>query len=715
MTTCTTTCSGSCVVVCGGSCTDLCADGCYNTCSIACADSCTGSCAGGCSTACTTTCLGSCLESCVQTCAGSCSDVCSTECTVNCDAECVQTCSGGCKEGCLGSCSGTCIDNCVAACAVDCSGTCSSSCSEGCFDGCMETCIDNCVEACAINCSDTCSGSSTTTNPGDGTLELGDTGSEVTVLQQDLVYIGYSLSVTGTYDAATESAVRVFQILTGIGVDGIVGPETRNKLAEVVSNKNNGWLSRGMKGSDILHLQNNLNTLGYNCGTADGEFGINTYNAVRSFQAAKGLTQDGIVGPATMSAINAALNAPAGIITIHERTSSSITLNIIRGIGKRIKYYQAANYEYTKQEIPITDQEANTGKKLFENLVPNTAYIFELINSQGTIEFKTGTTTLHQGTVSLSLVAIDVGYSNITWKIEAADNKTLEAYESTITPTGSVSYTLLDSMTIHGITCTYSISALNPDTFYIAIIKDGDNPIASDLEKTLMLDETQAENGGHNELIDKLNFLINDGDLTLGNGEIWSIFSGIFQSGIELWNKNYGNIRIDKLGKVIKVTETVGGTARVIGRYTLDQAEEFPQYLKYFSSRANYLDSIKSTLGAALSLIGIAIDVREGIKAEIEEANAENRAVRWYDIAVSIVYDIAIGVVGAVIGTFVGAYFGSLVLTPGLGTLIGSLTGGLAGYIWSVFTDNARDQIVDMITALFENADQQVITGNAWS
>jgi len=42
-----------------------------------------------------------------------------------------------------------------------------------------------------------------------------------------------------------------------------------------------------------------LNSLGYNCGTPDGNFGKQTEVAVKAFQKQYGLTQDGIVGPKT--------------------------------------------------------------------------------------------------------------------------------------------------------------------------------------------------------------------------------------------------------------------------------------------------------------------------------------------------------------------------------------------------------------------------------
>ena len=55
-------------------------------------------------------------------------------------------------------------------------------------------------------------------------------------------------------------------------------------------------LKKGCKGDDVRLLQTKLNSLGYDCGNADGDFGTKTDKAVKKFQKAKGLTQDGIVG-----------------------------------------------------------------------------------------------------------------------------------------------------------------------------------------------------------------------------------------------------------------------------------------------------------------------------------------------------------------------------------------------------------------------------------
>lgn len=64
----------------------------------------------------------------------------------------------------------------------------------------------------------------------------------------------------------------------------------------------------GSKGTDVVALQNKLNSIGFDCGAADGIFGKKTLAAVRLYQAAKGLEVDGIVGPQTW----ASLDKPSG-------------------------------------------------------------------------------------------------------------------------------------------------------------------------------------------------------------------------------------------------------------------------------------------------------------------------------------------------------------------------------------------------------------------
>jgi hypothetical protein len=66
-------------------------------------------------------------------------------------------------------------------------------------------------------------------------------------------------------------------------------------------------LRRGAKGAEVRQVQEALVVLGYST-TIDGKFGPATAQAVKSFQASSGLTDDGVVGPATLSALSAAVN-----------------------------------------------------------------------------------------------------------------------------------------------------------------------------------------------------------------------------------------------------------------------------------------------------------------------------------------------------------------------------------------------------------------------
>jgi hypothetical protein len=65
-------------------------------------------------------------------------------------------------------------------------------------------------------------------------------------------------------------------------------------------------LRRGAKGAEVRQVQEALVALGYST-IIDGKFGPATAQAVKSFQASSGLTDDGVVGPATLSALSAAV------------------------------------------------------------------------------------------------------------------------------------------------------------------------------------------------------------------------------------------------------------------------------------------------------------------------------------------------------------------------------------------------------------------------
>lgn len=67
-------------------------------------------------------------------------------------------------------------------------------------------------------------------------------------------------------------------------------------------------LRKGSRGAAVVTLQKNLNTVMHAGLTADGIFGINTYEALKYFQSRYGLEVDGIYGPASRAKMREALN-----------------------------------------------------------------------------------------------------------------------------------------------------------------------------------------------------------------------------------------------------------------------------------------------------------------------------------------------------------------------------------------------------------------------
>lgn len=70
-------------------------------------------------------------------------------------------------------------------------------------------------------------------------------------------------------------------------------------------------LKKGSKGESVRHLQEVLASNGFDPGVPDGHFGSKTDQAVRAFQADRGLTDDGIVGARTWAALEAGEPTPS--------------------------------------------------------------------------------------------------------------------------------------------------------------------------------------------------------------------------------------------------------------------------------------------------------------------------------------------------------------------------------------------------------------------
>src|SRR3954447_1684907 len=144
-------------------------------------------------------------------------------------------------------------------------------------------------------------------------LGLGDRGPAVADVQAalrslELLPAGPDAGeATAVYDEATELAVRHFQQVRGLSVDGRVGEETYRALSEARWSLGDRLLrydpERLTRGDDVTNLQDRLHELRYDAGPVDGVFGPETEAGLRAFQRDYGLTADGTCGPATLRAL----------------------------------------------------------------------------------------------------------------------------------------------------------------------------------------------------------------------------------------------------------------------------------------------------------------------------------------------------------------------------------------------------------------------------
>ena len=176
--------------------------------------------------------------------------------------------------------------------------------------------------------------------PTSAALRNGSQGAAVETVQQRLKTLGYLTgSVDGTFGNGTEKAVREFQSINGLTVDGVVGARTMEKLmsssakpkpaAKSDTSKatamprpktytastpsaSYGYLAPGNSGGSVTKLQNRLISLGYLSGKATGKYDDATEEAVRAFQERNGQWVDGKAGPDTQSMLysDKALAAP---------------------------------------------------------------------------------------------------------------------------------------------------------------------------------------------------------------------------------------------------------------------------------------------------------------------------------------------------------------------------------------------------------------------
>ena len=132
----------------------------------------------------------------------------------------------------------------------------------------------------------------------------GSTGEDVKTVQYLATAQGHSTGIDGDFGPLTKAAVQAFQASRGLGVDGIVGPQTWPQLIIQVQ--------QGGNGDAVRAVQSQIHGRGDGAHIAiDGIFGQETSEVVRAFQTLLGLSVDGIVGPQTWNyLVNGYLAAP---------------------------------------------------------------------------------------------------------------------------------------------------------------------------------------------------------------------------------------------------------------------------------------------------------------------------------------------------------------------------------------------------------------------
>src|ERR1044072_1891802 len=149
-------------------------------------------------------------------------------------------------------------------------------------------------------------------------LRQGDRGAAVTEIRAALSALGLlegadadrgagRHGVADFFDDQLDQAVRAFQQHRGLLVDGVVGEATYLALKEASYRLGARMLAHQfgapMYGDDVATLQARLQDLGFYTDMVDGHFGLQTHNALMSYQREYGLYPDGICGPETLRSL----------------------------------------------------------------------------------------------------------------------------------------------------------------------------------------------------------------------------------------------------------------------------------------------------------------------------------------------------------------------------------------------------------------------------
>ncbi len=210
------------------------------------------------------------------------------------------------------------------------------------------------------------------------TIRKGMLSASVATMQQALIDLGYLTGAPdGNYGTATERAVKAFQKKNGLKMDGVAGTATLSLMysidaapaatatpaptgaaakaakaaATAAPKTEDESLKKGSAGDAVKSMQQQLISLGYLTGKADGKFGTDTYQALVAFQKANKLTTDGIAGVKTLKKLNSSSAVSAKNESTAAATAAPVKVASSAGAtpsASRVKY---ANWYTTVKAI----------------------------------------------------------------------------------------------------------------------------------------------------------------------------------------------------------------------------------------------------------------------------------------------------------------------------------------------------------------------------
>ncbi len=188
-------------------------------------------------------------------------------------------------------------------------------------------------------------------NPDAAVIKKGDSGEEVTELQKRLILLRYMIGdASGTFDDATEAAVKDYQTTNSLEATGIVDKTMKDGLYSdtALRSPEADNLKLGYVGDDVKALQMKLAKLDLYKGDASGTFDEATEQAVKDFEEENGLRVTGVADLTVRIAIDAVINSldlgptyarntdmtvqAAAITEIDEGASSNTTTSIVLGV-----------------------------------------------------------------------------------------------------------------------------------------------------------------------------------------------------------------------------------------------------------------------------------------------------------------------------------------------------------------------------------------------